>query len=198
MRVDGKYCDESHIIISEYGVERRELRKQNIIMLADEIFAEVSSDVAEDILLLADNGKDIKLIISSPGGEVDNGLVIIDAISYAQAKGVRVIGDVWGMAASMAATILQYTDERIISKHGWLMNHGAQGITIGDIKDAKAELIFKQGVMEQFAKQYAMRNTSQDEKYKSVEYWQKKFEEKTPDFITAQQALQMGLVDKIR
>ncbi len=202
MRLDNGH-DESktHVMISEYGFERRKLRdsKKAIVTLVGDVHDDKAEDIIEDMQVLAlSDCKEINLIISSLGGELDGGLAIIDSIAYVQSLGIKVIGNVHGMAASMAAIILQFCDTRTISKNGWMMNHGVSSFTIGDIKDTKAELVFTQGTMEQFATQYAYKNTSKNKQYHSIKYWKGRFTEKTPMFINATQALEMGLVDKIR
>lgn len=187
------------IIIGEYELEKSRLRKQGIILLNDEICICSAKDICEDIqLAIIEKVNPIRLFITSPGGEVAAGISIIDSIEYAKSKGITVNGEVFGSAMSMACIILEYCDRRTISPNGWLMNHGVTEFSVGDIKDTKARLTFLRGLQNQFAQQFAAKNTSKDKKYHTEVYWRNQFEENTPQFINAISALDMGLVDEIR
>ena len=181
-----------------FKTERTLLRKQRKILLIDFIGSGAAEDCVQDFQIIAADGHEpITLLIGSEGGEVDSGLTIFGAIKDAQAKKIKVIGKVFGTAMSMAFLILQMCDERIIVSSGWLMMHGVSSASCGDIKDTEAELSLLKGLRDQFAKMIASRNTSNEQLYHDEKYWIAVLESKTPKFVTAQESLDYGLIDRI-
>lgn len=94
------------------------------IFIRDEITAESACEFVQEVMYLRreDHQKKIKIYINSPGGEVNGGLVIYDAL-----KGLDVDYDIYciGMAASMAAIILAAGKKgrRFILPHSKIMIH---------------------------------------------------------------------------
>ena len=66
---------------------------------------------------------EVLIDINSPGGSVFAGLDIIEAFRASEAKGVRTVCRVDGMAASMGALILQSCTERQMTKRSTVMFH---------------------------------------------------------------------------
>lgn len=81
------------------------LLKDRILLLGSEINDEVANVVVSQILYLgnADPKSDITLYINSPGGSVQAGLAIFDAMQYVPCD-IRTV--CFGMAASMGAFLL--------------------------------------------------------------------------------------------
>jgi ATP-dependent Clp protease protease subunit len=81
------------------------LLKERIIFLAGPIDDDVANIVIAQLLFLEaeDPKKDITLYINSPGGQIQSGLAIVDAMHHVKPDVATVC---MGMAASMAATIL--------------------------------------------------------------------------------------------
>jgi len=185
-------------LVAEIHAERTLLRQQRIVVLADFIDSATAQTTIEDIhLMIAQNQAPIKITLSSNGGAAEAGLAIIDAIRYVQSKGVFVVGVVLGHAMSMAFLILQACDKRDMYKGGWLMAHGLTSIAWGDIKDTEAELVLLHGLRDQFARLIAERNTSENSIFKSPEHWVEILERKTPKFLSAKEALEIGVVDEV-
>lgn len=78
-----------------------------------------------------DSTTEIRLHINSPGGEVFEGIAILNALRSHPAKFVAVVD---GLAASAASFIAAGADEVIVGKNAELMIHDASGIAIGDAK----------------------------------------------------------------
>ena len=66
---------------------------------------------------------DITVVISSDGGDIEEGLRIIDALAIAKTKGCRVHTAVSGKAYSMAALVACAGDVRTIYAHSRMMFH---------------------------------------------------------------------------
>lgn len=71
----------------------------------------------------------IDLHLNTPGGEVFDGITIMNAFRDHPA---RVVATVDGLAASIGSVILQGADERIMNRGAQLMIHNASGLAIGD------------------------------------------------------------------
>lgn len=81
------------------------LLKERIIFLHDEVNQQTASITIAQLLFLEaeDSKKDIVMYINSPGGQIQSGLAIIDAMNHVKCD-VSVVCT--GMAASMGAMIL--------------------------------------------------------------------------------------------
>jgi ATP-dependent protease ClpP protease subunit len=86
--------------------------------------------------------KSLTLNIDSPGGSVDDGLTIFDAI---KALGVPVVSNVTGTAASMASVIMLAADKITIAENGRVMIHRVSAGVMGNPDDvAAAAAVMKQ------------------------------------------------------
>lgn len=77
---------------------------------------------------------EIHLHINSPGGEVYEGIAILNALRNHPARTVAVVD---GLAASAASFIATGADELIMGKNSQLMIHDAWGIAIGAAVDMR-------------------------------------------------------------
>ena len=74
-------------------------------------------------------GKDITMYLSTPGGSIDEGTIIYNAIERYTGR-VKIVVD--SIAASMGSYILQAADERVVASNAKLMIHNPWGVAIGD------------------------------------------------------------------
>ena len=137
-------------------------------------------------------GRDCRIIMNSGGGQVTQGLGIIDLIHLYPGK---VTIDVYGCAESMAAVILQAADVRRMAPSSFLMIH--QGIEEPEA-DSKRNI-----------KSYLKVSDKQDDicdalvlrriQKKHPKYSWSQFREATHHniYFTAEQALEWGLIDGI-
>jgi len=166
------------------------LLEDRIIFLTGEINDSVANTiVAQLIYLEAKNpNKDICLYINSPGGSVSAGLAIYDTMQYIKCDVSTICV---GLAASMGAVLLSggTKGKRFCLPNGEVMIHqplgGAQGqasdiiITANHIKRTKDKLI---DIMAQnTGKTVSQLDVDMDRDY----------------FMTADEALDYGLVDKV-
>ena len=163
------------------------LLKDRIIFLSGEINDSVANIVVSELLYLDNiNHEDIYLYINSPGGSITSGMSIYDTMNFVSSK-VITIG--LGMCASMAAFLLSSGNTRLALPNTEIMIHqpigGAQGQAT-DIKIA-AERIIK---LKEKLNKILAKNTKQDIK---------KIAEDTErdNFLSANEALEYGLIDKI-
>jgi len=178
--------------------ERSILRKKGIVQLSGEINCATSECFVQDVLLLGGR-KEINIIISSPGGELSDGLAITAAIRGAQEKGSIVRGKVYGHASSMAAFVLEYCDVRIMDKDAILMVHGVREFQEGDIKNTEIEIALLHDLMHRQATQLAWRckKSKADKQLQDEDYWYALLTEDTPHYFLADQALAAGLIDEV-
>ena len=101
----------------EYGV----YTPARLIDLSGEISEESAVKFIKNIRLLDHvSDKSIKVLINTEGGDVHQGLAIIDAIRECQSEVItHAVGPCW----SMGAAILQAGDKRLISQNATIMIH---------------------------------------------------------------------------
>jgi ATP-dependent Clp protease protease subunit len=181
-------------IVSRYDVFSR-LLKERIIMLQGSVDDQSSAAIVAMLLYLeADNPeKPISLYINSPGGSVTAGLAIYDTMQYIQSE-VQTI--CLGQAASMGSLLLcgGAPGKRYCLPHSSIMVHQPSGGYAGTATDIAihAQQILK--VREQLNNIYSVhlaaagKPLSLDEINKMLE---------RDKFMSAQESLEMGLVDEI-
>ena len=99
-----------------------QLLKNRIIFLEGDITSEIANDFLRKLLLLSlDNHNPIKVLISSRGGDVDAGMMIVDAI---QSSDIAIETYCLEKAYSMGAVVyLSGTGGRYMFPHSKLMLH---------------------------------------------------------------------------
>ena len=166
------------------------LLNDRIIFLADEVNDTTASLVVAQLLFLEaqDPDKDISLYINSPGGSVTAGLAIYDTMNFIKCDVSTIC---IGMAASMGAFLLSSgaKGKRIALPNSEIMIHQPLGGARGQASDIKiqADLILR---TRDNLNRILSENTG-----KSIEQIARDTER--DNFMTAQQALEYGLVDKI-
>ena len=136
-------------------------------------------------------GIPITMYLSSFGGHCESGMALFSTIQEIRRDGRKVNCHIQGMAMSMGTYLLQACDERTIEPFAAFMVHEAHDHLIGktsDLEDQMAALKRYENTMNQI---YAERSG------KSVEYWREKMARRDV-YMTAREALNEGLVDKIR
>ncbi len=166
------------------------LLNDRIIFLSDEVNDTTASLVVAQMLFLEaqDPDKDISFYITSPGGSVTAGMAIYDTMNYIKCDVSTIC---IGMAASMGAFLLSSgaKGKRIALPNSEIMIHQPLGGARGQATDIKiqADLILR--TRENLNKILA-ENTG-----KSIDEIARDTER--DNYMTAQEALEYGLVDKI-
>ena len=163
------------------------LLKDRIIFLTGEINDSVASIVISELLYLDNlSNEDIYLYINSPGGSITSGMSIYDTMNFIKSK-VITIGI--GMTASMAAFLLSSGNVRYALPNTEVMIHQPLGGAQGQATDIKiaAERIIK---LKEKLNQILAKNTNQplEKIYNDTE---------RDNFLSANEALEYGLIDKI-
>lgn len=130
----------------------------------------------------------VHLHINSPGGSVFDGLAIGASIKNHSAK---FIGKVDGMAASAASFILQYCDEREISRNAQVMIHDATAYAGGNAAAMRRAADLLDRVSNNIADIYAVRSGQGD-----VKSW-RKIMTSGDKWYDGNEALDAGLVDRV-
>ncbi|WP_379970445.1 ATP-dependent Clp endopeptidase proteolytic subunit ClpP [Ectobacillus sp. sgz5001026] len=166
------------------------LLKDRIIMLGSAIDDNVSNSIVAQLLFLEaqDSEKDIHLYINSPGGSITAGMAIYDTMQFIKAPVSTIC---IGMAASMGAFLLAAGEKgkRFALPNSEVMIHqplgGAQGQAT-EIEIAAKRILFLRdklnGILAERTGQpleVISRDTDRD------------------NFMTAERALEYGLIDKI-
>lgn len=166
------------------------LLKDRIIILSDEVNDATASLVVAQLLFLEaeDPDKDISLYINSPGGVITSGMAIYDTMQYIKCDVSTICV---GMAASMGAFLLSCgaKGKRYALPHSEIMIHQPLGGMQGQASDIKihADRIIK---TRRTLNEILAANTG-----KPLEVIEKDTDR--DNFLTAAEAMEYGLVDKV-
>ena len=166
------------------------LLKDRIIMLSDEVNNVTASLIVAQMLFLEaeDPDADIQFYINSPGGSVTDGMAIYDTMQFVKCDVSTIC---IGMAASMGAFLLSAgtPGKRIALPNSEIMIHQPLGGAKGQATDIKiqADLIIR---TRERLNSILAKNTG-----RSIEEIARDTER--DNYMTAQQALEYGLIDKI-
>lgn len=166
------------------------LLNDRIVMLCDEVNDASASLVVAQLLYLEaqDPEKDIQLYINSPGGSITAGMAIYDTMNYIKCDVSTIC---IGMAASMGAFLLTAgaKGKRLALPNSEIMIHQPLGGTQGQATDIKihAERIIK--IRENLNK---ILSEATGQSYEKICQ-----DTERDNFMSAQQALEYGLVDKV-
>lgn len=169
------------------------LLNDRIIVLSDEVNSQTASLVIAQLLFLEgqDSEKDISLYINSPGGSVTDGLAIYDTMQYIKCDVSTIC---IGMAASMGAFLLSSgtKGKRIALPNSSILIHqpliGGHGLTgqTTDIEIAAKNLVQTKERLNRILAENCGRTVEELARDTDRDNW-----------LTAEEALEYGLVDKV-
>lgn len=166
------------------------LLNDRIIFLGEQIDDNVANSVVAQLLHLesADPEKDISLYINSPGGSVTAGLAILDTMNFIKPDVSTIC---MGCCASMAAVLLSAgaKGKRLCLPNSMVLIHQPSGGAQGQQTEIQIVADFMLKTRKRL-NQILADNTGQ-----SLEAIQHDTER--DNYMTAQQALEYGLVDRI-
>jgi len=166
------------------------LLKDRIIFLGDPIDDRIANLVIAQLLFLdaQDNNQPIKMYINCPGGSVTDGLAIYDTMQHIKSPVSTICV---GLAASMAAVLLAggAKGQRFALPNSEILIHQVMGGASGQASDIKikAEQILK--LKDRLNK---ILQTHTGQKINKIEK-----DTDRDHYMTASEALDYGLVDKI-
>ena len=166
------------------------LLEDRIIFLSGEVTDDLANSIVAQLIYLEakDATKDISLYINSPGGSVTAGMAIYDTMNYIKCDVCTIC---IGMAASMGAFLLSSgtKGKRFSLPNSEIMIHQPLGGASGEGTGVMIRAKLLQDTKERLTKILAS-NTGQD--------YDKVYQDTDRDnFMTAEEALQYGLIDKI-
>ena len=173
----------------QYDIYSR-LLNDRIIVLSDEVNDATASLVVAQLLFLEsqDSEKDISFYINSPGGSVTAGMAIYDTMQYIKCDVCTIC---MGLAASMGAFLLSSgtKGKRYALPNSEIMIHQPSGGAKGQATDIK---IVADHILRTKAKlnKILAENTGKDIETIAMDT-------ERDNFMTAEEALEYGLVDKI-
>ncbi len=166
------------------------LLNDRIIMLNEEVNSATASLVVAQLLYLEgqDPNKDISLYINSPGGSVTDGMAIYDTMQYIKCDVSTIC---MGMAASMGAFLLAAgaKGKRYALPNADIMIHQPSGGAQGQATDIE---IHTQHILHTKQKLNEILAANTGQPLETI-----KQDTERDNFMTAQQALEYGLIDKV-
>ena len=173
-----------------YDIYSRLLRDR-VILLEGEVHDQMANLIVAQLLFLESEGeKDISMYINSPGGSVTAGMAIYDCMQFITPD-IHTI--VMGQACSMGSLLAQAgaKDKRFMLPNARHMIHQPSGGARGQATDMQIQVNEIMEMKKNLTGIYVKHNSAG-----------KTFEQLTADmerdnFMSAQQALDYGLIDKI-
>ena len=166
------------------------LLNDRIVFLSDEVNDVTASLVVAQLLHLEsqDPDKDIALYINSPGGSVTAGMAIFDTMNYIKCDVSTICV---GMAASMGAFLLAAgaKGKRYALPNSDIMIHQPSGGAQGQATDM---LIHTQHIIDTKKKLNEILAANTGQPYDVIAK-----DTERDNFMTAQEALEYGLIDKV-
>jgi len=166
------------------------LLNDRIIMLHDQVNDTTASLIVAQLLYLEgqDPTKDISLYINSPGGSVSAGLAIYDTMQYIKCDVSTIC---MGMAASMGAFLLAAgaKGKRYALPNSEIMIHQPSGGAQGQATDI---MIHTNHILHIKKRLNTILSENTGKPYEQVAA-----DTERDNFMTAQQALEYGLIDKV-
>ena len=173
----------------DYGIDIND----NIILIQDDIQTGLLFDILSKVRLLKKINtslKSITILLNSGGGDVVETLGLIDYIRSIEKDGIKTNIVCRGMAMSAAALLLTAgTGLRAASKHSKIMVHQLSSFTAGKLSDIKSNARFAEQ-LEDDCNEIMEECTNKDKK------WWKNIQQ-NDYFLTSDQALELGIIDKI-
>lgn len=166
------------------------LLKDRIVFLGTEVEDGVANSIIAQLLFLEseDPEKDIHLYINSPGGSVTAGLAIYDTMRYIKSPVSTICV---GLAASMAAVLLSSgaKGKRLALPNAEIMIHQPSGGTRGQATDIE---IHARNILKTRERLNRILAAQTGRDIKDVAR-----DTERDNFMTAEEALQYGLIDRI-
>ena len=166
------------------------LLKERIIFLGEEVNDVTAGLVVSQLLFLEseDPDKDINLYINSPGGSVTAGMAIYDTMQYVKCD---VSTMCMGMAASMGAFLLSggTKGKRLALPNAEIMIHQPSGGAQGQATEIE---IAAEHILRTKKKLNTILSENTRQPYETIVK-----DTERDNWLTAQEALEYGLIDKV-
>jgi len=189
---DWDFQEEEDRTTSVFSVElERDLLEKNIIVIHGELDEKLCNRIAKECLILEEKKpKHVKIILNTVGGEVYHALLVYNSIRSLVLSGAKVTIEVRGLAASAGAIILQAGSERIAHKWSRFMLHEVGAFEYGKCTELQEQSTEVAKLNEMVLRILAERT---GKKLKTL----KKLVRKKDYWMSAEEALKFGLIDKV-
>ncbi len=172
-----------------YDVYSR-LLKDRVVFLRGEVNEQLANSIVAQLLFLEmeDPDAEISMYINSPGGSVTDGMAIYDTMRYIRPK-IRTV--CLGMAASMGAFLLMAGEPgmRYALPNAEVMIHQPSGGASGQATDVQ---LHAQWLLRTKTKMNQLMSEMTGQPLEKIQQ-----DVERDYFMTAQEALQYGIIDKI-
>lgn len=165
--------------------------RARVVYVQDGIDEDVASKFIKLLKYLDKTAGGIDIVLNSGGGCVTSGLAMHDAIK-ACVNPVTI--KVYGCAMSIASVILQAADSRMASKYARLMIHRGETEIVGDFNNVKKAMKEEEELDKIMGDIYFDRISYANPAFKRNQL-EKMMD--TDTYLSAQQALELGLIDEI-
>lgn len=145
-----------------------------------------AKDVSAALEEIGDDVSEIRVRVNSPGGEVWEGMAILNMFRAHRAKITTVVD---GLAASAASFIVAAADERVMSPGTQMMIHDASAFAAGDADEMDKARRMLDSVSDSIASIYAAAAGG------TAEEWRATMREET--WYTAAETASAGLADRV-
>lgn len=166
------------------------LLKDRIIFLGEEVTDVSANLIVSQLLFLEseDPGKDIQMYINSPGGSVSAGMAIYDTMQYIKCDVSTIC---LGMAASMGAFLLSggTKGKRLALPNAEIMIHQPSGGAQGQATEIE---IAAEHILRTKKKLNTILSENTGQPYETIVK-----DTERDNWLTAQEALEYGLIDKV-
>ena len=171
--------------------------KHRIIYLSEDVTDDVCFKLNYhlDRIVRMDEKSNIKepitIVVSSFGGSVLDGLSYIARIEKMVEDGYEIISIIDGYAMSMGSQLTQVCSKRYARRYSTILYHQMSAGTSGTI--AEMETKFKWfNTLEDISKKITLKHTKMTE-----EYYDNMKKSNTDLYLTAEEALELGIIDEI-
>ena len=166
------------------------LLEDRVLFITGEINDRLANFIVPAMLYLANESsrKPIKLYINSPGGSITAGMAIYDTMRTISCP-VHTVG--MGMCASMASFLLSMGDKRSVLENTEIMIHQPLTGVQGQQTDIQIVAKHIERLREKLERKYAEKSNGK------ITYEQIHEACERDNYLEAQQALDMGLIDEI-
>ena len=174
-----------------YDIYSRLLRDR-VILLEGEVHDQMANLIVAQLLFLESENpdKDISLYINSPGGSVTAGMAIYDTMQFIKPDVSTIV---MGQACSMGSLLAQAgaKGKRMILPHARHMIHQPSGGARGQATDMEIQVKEILAMKRSLTEIYVRHNT------KNRTYMQLQHDMERDFFMSAQEAVDYGLADKV-
>jgi ATP-dependent Clp protease protease subunit len=155
-------------------------------VIGEDWFGEGVTDKTIARALKGKSGREIRVRVNSPGGDVFAGLSIYNLLRTHNAK---VTVEVTGLAASAASVIAMAADEIVMGQGAMLMIHNSWGMSVGNKHDMRETADILSKIDDQMVGIYASRSGMKETEVVAL------MDAET--FLTAEEAVDAKLADQI-